>query len=231
MREITKKIISDIKKHSNFFRAEKEKKYHKSKREHFGVSYSRIQKTLDTYAGNLEAGELIILAKELWKTNIFECMLASTKILKNKKIKKDKSTWKNGIKFLRDCDGWALEDGLSLSLRECLINHPELLDEVEKWTENKNFWIRRAALVFTLPYAKEGKDPERMLKWAEKYTPDQEWFIQKAIGWWLRELSKHNPGRVIEFLNNNWRNLKTVARNEATRKMGEKHRGKINQQP
>ena len=35
-----------------------------------------------------------------------------------------------------------------------------------------------------------------MLGWASRYADDREWFIQKAIGWWLRTLSKHNPNRV-----------------------------------
>ena len=31
-----------------------------------------------------------------------------------------------------------------------------------------------------------------MLGWASLYAPDPEWFIQKAIGWWLRVLALHN---------------------------------------
>ena len=41
--------------------------------------------------------------------------------------------------------------------------------------------------------AKKGRNPERSLKWAAGMVDDRQWFIQKAIGWWLRELSKHNP--------------------------------------
>jgi len=46
---------------------------------------------------------------------------------------------------------------------------------------------------------------------------DHEWFIQKAIGWWLRELSKHNPERVKSFLAEYAPRMKPFAVREATR--------------
>lgn len=79
--------------------------------------------------------------------------------------------------------------------------------------------MRRAALVYTLPFAKSGKNPERMLKWASLYSTDPQWFIQKAIGWWLRVLGTHNPERVIQLLKAHSSALKTVAKREATRKL------------
>ncbi len=78
-------------------------------------------------------------------------------------------------------------------------------------------WTRRAALVFTLPWTKEKRDPERMLGWAARLAEDRQWFIQKAIGWWLRELSKRDPKRVRRFLNDHDGKLTAVARREATR--------------
>jgi 3-methyladenine DNA glycosylase AlkD len=46
---------------------------------------------------------------------------------------------------------------------------------------------------------------------------DPEWFIQKAIGWWLRELSKHNPPRVAAFLQVYGARMKPFARREASK--------------
>ena len=82
----------------------------------------------------------------------------------------------------------------------CLIEDPSRLDVVEAWIENPHVWTRRAALVFTLPWTEEKRDPERMLGWAARLGEDPEWFIQKAIGWQLRELSKRDPERVRRFL-------------------------------
>jgi 3-methyladenine DNA glycosylase AlkD len=78
-------------------------------------------------------------------------------------------------------------------------------------------WTRRAALVFTLPWAKEKRDPERMLGWAARLAGDRECFIQKAVGWQLRELSKRDPERVRRFLTEHGEKLTGVAKREATK--------------
>ena len=79
----------------------------------------------------------------------------------------------------------------------------------------RHLWTRRASLVFTLPWTRSGRDPERMLGWARRLCGDREWFIQKAIGWWLRELGKRDPDRVRRFLAEHGAGLKGFARREA----------------
>ncbi len=44
---------------------------------------------------------------------------------------------------------------------------------------------------------------------------DRAWFIQKAIAWWVRDLSKHDPERARAFLDTHGPNLKPFARKEA----------------
>jgi 3-methyladenine DNA glycosylase AlkD len=116
---------------------------------------------------------------------------------------------------LADLDGWAVADNLASVASRCLIKDPGRLDAVEAWIENPHLWTRRAALVFTLRWAKEKRDPERMLGWAVRLAEDRQWFIQKAVGWWLRELSKRDPKRVRRFLNDHGEKLTGVARREA----------------
>ena len=79
-------------------------------------------------------------------------------------------------------------------------------------------------MVFTLPWAKqnhpkphEREARERILGWAERYADDREWFIQKSIAWWLRDLSKRDPDRVHAFLEQNGLRMKAFARKEAAK--------------
>jgi 3-methyladenine DNA glycosylase AlkD len=118
---------------------------------------------------------------------------------------------------LPDLDGWAVADNLADVASRCLLQDPRRLDVVETWIESPHLWTRRAALVFTLPWAKGGRDPERTLGWAARLADDREWFIQKAVGWRLRELSKRDPERVRRFLTEHGRKLTGVARREATK--------------
>jgi 3-methyladenine DNA glycosylase AlkD len=48
---------------------------------------------------------------------------------------------------------------------------------------------------------------------------DREWFVQKAIGWWLRSLSVRDPDRVRAFLDGPGQGLRPFARREALRRL------------
>jgi 3-methyladenine DNA glycosylase AlkD len=119
-----------------------------------------------------------------------------------------------------DLDGWAVADSLAAVGTRCLLADPRRLDVVETWVQDRHLWTRRAALVFTLAWTKGDRDPERMLDWASRLADDPQWFIQKAIGWWLRELSKRDPARVRRFLADHGAALKGVARREAAKYLG-----------
>ena len=201
-------------------RAEFEKNYLKSKRQHLGVPFGEIDKALRRTVKGASEQELYALADALWRSDVFEGMIASGRILAHKAIPPSPKLWKTVVRYLkRDVDGWALEDNLAKAGWKCLLADPALLDEVEAWTRHKDFWIRRAALIFTLPFAKQGHDPARMLGWMAVYADDPEWFIQKAIGWWLRDLSAHNPEAVVGFLNAHRDQLRAVAKKEGARKL------------
>ena len=198
-------------------RAKKDQKYHKSARVHWGVPLPVNTKFTMGVIKGIDRGEWIPFAKALWETNLFDPMMSAGKILG--KVMPSRSLWGAILECLKVVDGWALEDLLAHAAWKSILADETLLDEVEKWTQHENFWMRRAALVYTLPFAKKGRDPERMLSWAAGYAEESEWFIQKAIGWWLRVLSEHNPKRVFQFLEIHNHKLKGVARREATRKI------------
>ena len=104
---------------------------------------------------------------------------------------------------------------------------PSRLDTVETWTQDENMWVRRAALIMTLPWTKQNHPNEadraireRILGWAAEYTEDHDWFIQKSIGWWLRSLSGHDPDRVRAFIAEHGEKMKPFAVKEAMQHLG-----------
>ena len=52
---------------------------------------------------------------------------------------------------------------------------------------------------------------------AAQLADDRDWFIQKAIAWWLRDLSKRDAPRVRAFLEAHGARMKPFARKEALR--------------
>ena len=212
-------FLKELKKFGTPERAAWDKNYHKSSRDHWGVPAPDTQKLITKAIKPLSNSERLTFAKTLWETNHFDAMMAATKVVA--KITPSDALWQALLKFLEDVDGWGLEDGLCHAFWKCILADESHLDTLEMWTKHPNFWMRRAALVYTLPYANPtktpGKSPERMLSWAASYTSDPEWFMQKAVGWWLRTLAPHNPARVLQFLADH--PLKGVALREATRKL------------
>ena len=167
--------------------------------------------------GDLTQEQALELARRLWREPVWDLKIVAGRILALKSVEPDDRVWAFVTERLIDLDGWAVADNLASVASRCLVEDLCRLDVVETWIENPHLWTRRAALVFTLPWAKEKRDPERMLGWAARLADDPEWFIQKAIGWWLRALSKTAPERVKAFLSAHDGAVKGVARREATK--------------
>ncbi|AWW30720.1 DNA alkylation repair protein [Echinicola strongylocentroti] len=87
---------------------------------------------------------------------------------------------------------------------------------VDKWLASDNIWLQRCALLFQLNY-KEKLDTELLQEVIHKLLGSKEFFINKAIGWILRQYSKTNPDWVRQFVDNT--ELAALSRKEALRKV------------
>lgn len=71
-----------------------------------------------------------------------------------------------------------------------------------KWMDSGNMWLQRASILFQLNYKTETNE-KLLYKYMLELKNSNEFFIQKAIGWALREYSKSNPKSVKKFLAEN----------------------------
>ena len=98
-------------------------------------------------------------------------------------------------------------------LGEYLLEYPlETNKVIERFSNSKNMWLNRSAILFQLGY-KQKTNFEILKCECEKHKNSNEFFIQKAIGWALREYAKTNPEAVKNFVVNN--NLKPLSKKEA----------------
>jgi len=90
---------------------------------------------------------------------------------------------------------------------------PDLRDKkVEAWLNSENRWLMRSALLFQLKYNAK-LDTLFLEHVINSLLGSKEFFINKAIGWILRQYSKSHPQWVIDFVNRT--NLDPLSRREA----------------
>lgn len=198
--------------------------YHKAGRRYLGVSNAAIDDLVKGWRAGRDLPDRIALAAALWDSDIHEARIAAAKLLTQARIRPDTEVWRLLASWVPDFDGWAIADHAMIAGQKRLVASPARLDEVEGWLDHPNFWVRRAALVGTLPWAKMNNPKpedldrrERILDWAALLAGQPEWFIQKAVAWWLRDLSKRDAPRVLAFLDRHGARMKPFARREAAR--------------
>ena len=85
---------------------------------------------------------------------------------------------------------------------------------IERFSNSDNLWLNRTAIIFQLSY-KSSTDFDLLKAECFKHRPSHEFFIQKAIGWALRDYSRFNPTGVLEFVSEV--QLKPLSKREAIR--------------
>jgi len=216
--------LSQMKAHIEPGRAEGMRGYHKIDREYLGIANGPLDDLAKEWRRSLSVDERVSLADGLWQTNIYEARVVAAKLLTQARIKDDGAVWRLIASWVPDFDCWAIADHAMMAGQRRVTADPSRLDEVETWTTSDHMWTKRAALVMTLPFNRtrdasdeERATRERVLNWAAGYVDDKQWFIQKAVAWWLRDLSKRDPERVKEFLKTYGEQMKNFARKEASK--------------
>lgn len=203
-------------------RAESSGAYHKIPRVYLGVPNPAINAMTTEWRRAMNVSDRVALASALWGTDIFEARLAASKLLTQARIRPDEAVWSLIASWVPQFDSWAIADHAASAGGRRLVAQPDRVDEVALWTRSDHMWSRRAALVMTLPWTKQNFPTEqdlairsRVLGWAARYVDDRDWFIQKAVAWWLRDLSRHDAQAVVQFLADHGSRMKAFARKEA----------------
>lgn len=110
---------------------------------------------------------------------------------------------------------WDSVDSIAPIVGEICNSYPEVKDDIlTKWIYSDNIWLNRASIIFQLGY-KEKTDTKLLKKAILANSQTTEFFINKAIGWALREYSKTNKEWVNEFIENN--NLSNLSVREGSK--------------
>jgi 3-methyladenine DNA glycosylase AlkD len=165
----------------------------------FGVSsiprkmiYNKWKETLPKDLSFEKRWELIFL---LWEQEEREFQYVAVDWLNswNKKLIQ-KDDLKNLQLIIQSKSWWDTVDLLASNfLSSFIIKFPDLtIEMIENWSDTTDFWLHRSTLIFQLKY-KQKTDLDLLSQQISKFKSNNEFFVQKAIGWSLREVSKWNP--------------------------------------
>ncbi len=99
---------------------------------------------------------------------------------------------------------WDTVDGIAPNILGYIVkSSPEtMISYCQNWIENDNFWYQRSAIILQLTY-REKTNTELLAECIKRRAGSKEFFIQKAIGWALRQYAKTNPDWVRRFISKN----------------------------
>ncbi|RDY71312.1 hypothetical protein DXT76_08325 [Halobacillus trueperi] len=90
----------------------------------------------------------------------------------------------------------------------------------EEWRESDHLWVRRSSVLHQLKY-KEKTDGLLLFETIDSLKHEKEFFIEKAIGWALREYSKTDARAVIDYLERE--EVRPLSRREGLKWLKSKH--------
>ncbi|QQS39924.1 MAG: DNA alkylation repair protein [Acidobacteriota bacterium] len=105
-------------------------------------------------------------------------------------------------------------------LKEYFLAFPDLREAVsERWRSSENFWLQRLAVTFQIGY-KTRTDTALLVKNIDAVKDSDEFFVQKAIGWALRDYGKTDPDFVEAYVSK--AGLKPLSKREALKRIRRK---------
>jgi 3-methyladenine DNA glycosylase AlkD len=120
-------------------------------------------------------------------------------------------------KLIQTKSWWDSVDGIDQIVGEMVLKFPSLKDShIRKWMKSSNIWLVRISIDFQLLL--KNKTDEKILEEAILANiGSKEFFINKAIGWILRDYSKTNKAWVTDFINEHKNELNSLSVREGSK--------------
>ncbi len=190
---------------------------------------SPAQKQLarQNYGLNLEPHEGLEVFDKLFKYSpVFE--IKNTALLfvdLNYKKLNNETLFNVMLDWVDHVDNWAHSDYLSKFYSRFIEEsngRSRLLPHLKKWNSHKNKWKRRQSLVALLYYARTKKEHlpfNAIIDFVKPLLNDEEYFVQKGLGWTLRETYNVYPKQTFDFMDRHYHKISSVAFAAACEKM------------
>jgi len=212
------KLYEEMIQHKNEEQAQKMSKYMLNKFEYIGIKTSERRKIFKNFFKEYKNEEKIDweFVNKCWENKYREFQYIAADYLKNMK---DKLTIDDIPEFKRlilKKSWWDTIDNLDMTIGALALKDSNVNKILLEWSLDENIWLRRIAIDHQL-LRKEKTDTELLEKILKNNLGQAEFFINKAIGWALRDYSKTNPNWVKNFIEKNREKMAKLSIREASK--------------
>ncbi len=193
-------------------------KYMKNQFPFAGVQTPQRRKLLRDYCARVGwplQDELPDIVDQCWQAPEREMQYVACDLLDRSLKRKPPVDWIVRIEgWIKEKSWWDSVDDLSGQIAGGYFRHyrTRLRPIAGRWSRSKNLWSRRASLLLQLRY-RQDTDAELLFELCSRMANEDEFFIQKGIGWALRQYSRYNPKLVRAFVRQT--TLSALSRREA----------------
>jgi len=210
-------LFTELEKNKNAEQAKKMSAYMQNKFVFLGIPKPKLKEILKPYIKEGKKHEINWKFVNIcWKKDYREAQYAAVEYLDSLlKLLSDRDLPKLK-KLIVTKSWWETADSIDAIVGEIILNNKKSENEMLKWSEDENIWIRRVSIDFQLQY-KEKTNQKLFEQILVNNFGTNEFFINKAIGWSLREYSKTNKKWVKDFINKYKSQLHQLSIKEASK--------------
>jgi 3-methyladenine DNA glycosylase AlkD len=181
------------------------KKYMRDQFDYLGIKSPQFKALMQGFIaanGMSPLNELDVILRELWLLPQREFQYIATSLL-GRSEKQLPAKFIQTIEYMIVTKSWwdTVDTISGGALGVHFRRFPEVKEKyLAKWRPSDNFWLRRACILFQLNYKKE-TDFALLCDIICENLDSKEFFINKAIGWSLRQYARVDPDAVKKFVN------------------------------
>ena len=212
------KLYEEMIQHKNEEQAQKMSKYMLNKFEYIGIKTPERREIFKNFFKEYKNEEKIDweFVNNCWENKYREFQYVAADYLKNMKDKLTIDDIPKLKQFILKKSWWDTIDNLDMTIGALALKDSNVNKILLEWSLDENIWLRRIAIDHQL-LRKEKTDIELLEKILKNNLEQTEFFINKAIGWALRDYSKTNPEWVKTFIEKNRENMAKLSIKEASK--------------
>ena len=212
------KLYEEMIQHKNEEQAQRMSKYMLNKFEYIGIKTPERRKIFKNFFSEYKNEEKIDweFVNKCWENKYREFQYVAADYLKNMKDKLTIDDIPKLKQLVLEKSWWDTIDNLDMTIGALALKDSNVNKILLEWSIDENIWLRRIAIDHQL-LRKEKTNTELLEKVLENNLGQAEFFINKSVGWALRDYSKTNPEWVKNFIEKNKEKMAKLSIKEASK--------------